>query len=164
MIDGKAIAKAYDNLRHTPKDSEVIKAYAQFRREIDIQFNALPVNVEFVDVDAYKTSSEMFTDIRENNTLKIWSGGAPHELMAESNLKFRAVHDFFGHYVGQNNFTFDGETKAYFQHSKMFSPLANKALFTETVGQNSWFNFSDTNAGKANALRKFAEQKAGLLI
>ncbi len=165
MLDGKAIAEAYENLVHSPNDADVQKAYAAFAREIEIQFDVLSdiLDVEFVSEDAYKTSKEMFTDIEQNEKLKIFSGGEPHELMADVNLKFRAVHDYFGHYVGKNNFSFAGETAAYVQHSKMFSQLANKALFTETIGQNSWFNFSERNAGKPNALREFAEQKAGVI-
>ena len=164
MLNGIEIANAYESLTHNPNCPEVRGAYAQFALEIGQQFSTLPVNILFVSYDAYKTSKEMFADIDENNTLKIWSGGEPHELMADVNLKFRAIHDYFGHYVGRNNFSYKGETEAYKTHSAMFSPLANKALFTETIGQNSWFNFSPNNIDKPNALRKFAEQKAGILI
>jgi hypothetical protein len=83
--------------------------------------------------------------------------------MADVNLEFRAVHDYFGHYIGRNNFSYAGETRAYLAHSLMFSELANKALFTETIGQNSWFNFAPCNIGKPNKDRQFAEQKAGVL-
>ena len=48
----------------------------------------------------------------------------------------------------------------------MYSPLANKALATETMGQNNWVNFSD-KYGESNRKdpknTKFAEQKAGLM-
>ncbi len=84
--------------------------------------------------------------------------------MVDVNNQFRAIHDYFGHYLGKNNFTFEGETKAYIRHSEMFSKVAGRALFTETIGQNSWFNFSAENINTPNALRKFAEQKAGLII
>lgn len=163
-MNGTQIAKAYENLKHSPECPEVRGAYTQFALEIEQQFLTIPVMVEFVEGDAYRTSAEMFADIENNNTLKIWNGGEPHELIADVNLKFRAVHDYFGHYKGRNNFSYEGESKAYKLHSAMFSSLANKALFTETIGQNSWFNFSDENINKPNALRKFAEQKAGLLI
>jgi hypothetical protein len=40
---------------------------------------------------------------------------------------------------------------------------ARKALATETVGQNAWFNFSKANEGKPVSQRSFADQKAFLL-
>ena len=38
-------------------------------------------------------------------------------------------------------------------HSKMFSPLAQRAMSTETRGQNSWVNNAPENTA---AIRKFA--------
>ncbi len=163
MMNEIGIAMAYEKLIHSPNDLEVKKAYAQFNREIEIQFDVLPVDVIFVESNPYETSKEMFNDIEQNNTLKVFSGGTPHELMP-CNLKFRAIHDYFGHFLGKNNFSYEGETKAYKQHSLMFSHLANRALFTETIGQNSWFNFSPRNFGRPNSEKVFAEQKAGLII
>jgi len=43
------------------------------------------------------------------------------------------------------------------------APLAQRAMTTETRGQNSWFNFSRANEGKAPKDRAFAEQKVGIL-
>jgi hypothetical protein len=52
---------------------------------------------------------------------------------------------------------------AYFDHKQMFSPLAQKAMATETLGQNSYFNYAPQNEGKPNSQRQFAPQKAALL-
>jgi len=153
MINFETVAQVYSTAKHNPMDLEVIAAYAQFRREIEIQFETLPVDVEFTGEDPYKTSKEMFSDIVDNNRLKIFSGGKPHELMADVNLKFRAIHDYYGHFVNRNSFSGNGEYKAYVQHSKMFSKLAVKALFTETVAQNAVYNVT----------KEFAEQKACIL-
>ncbi len=63
-----------------------------------------------------------------------------------------------------------GEENAWLAHSQMFSPLAQKALTTETRGQNAWFNFGSHNYspdGKRRALspaqQPFAVQKIALL-
>jgi len=50
-------------------------------------------------------------------------------------------------------------------HKKDFSPLAQKALATETMGQNSWVNFGPYGEkNKKNPQNTtYAEQKAGLL-
>jgi hypothetical protein len=82
-----------------------------------------------------------------------------------ANDVFRAVHDYEGHYKGNNKFGALGEEKAYQQHKKMFSPEAVKALTTETRGQNSWVNYGpygeSNRKNPANTI--YADQKAGLL-
>jgi hypothetical protein len=52
------------------------------------------------------------------------------------NDQFRAVHDVFGHAGTGRGVDRHGEEAAYRKHSGMFSPLARKALATETRGQN----------------------------
>lgn len=54
---------------------------------------------------------------------------------------FRAVHDFFGHVKEGNPTGPRGEENAWRQHIRMYSPLAARAMTTETRGQNSWVNF-----------------------
>ena len=83
-----------------------------------------------------------------------------------ANDLFRVVHDIHGHHLGgQSGFGPKGEHQAYLTHKKMFSPLAQKALATETLGQNSTVNFG--KYGEQNRKdpknTKYADQKAGLL-
>lgn len=167
---GRRIAEAYQNLKNDPNDPEVKRAYAALGNEVDAQFKTLPVKVEFTSEDPYHTSKEMMDDIEQNNRLKVFTGGEPHPLLGAKdkdgislNDKFRAVHDYFGHAMFGHKFGPNGEENAWTEHSKMFSPEAQKAMTTETRGQNSWFNFSAENAGKAPHDRKFAEQKVGIL-
>jgi hypothetical protein len=53
--------------------------------------------------------------------------------------------------------------RAWHEHAKMFSPLARRALTTETHGQNSWVNYSEGHESLPLKERPFAEQKAILL-
>ena len=83
-----------------------------------------------------------------------------------ANDLFRIVHDYRGHYLGgKSTFGPKGEHQAYLTHKKDFSPLAQKALATETMGQNSWVNFGPYGEkNKKNPQNTtYAEQKAGLL-
>lgn len=165
---GAKIADAYEQMQHNPNDPEVIKSYQEFAKEVNQQYNSLPVKVEFTPQNPYKTSQEMFQDIDQNKRLKIYKSGTPESginPMIGNDLtnKFRAVHDYYGHYVNRNSFNAQGEYQAWVDHSKMFSPLAQKAMTTETLGQNSWFNYSKVNQGKPNNQRQYAEQKAGIL-
>ena len=58
-----------------------------------------------------------------------------------------------------------GEENAFQAHMRMFSPEAQKALATETRGQNSWVNFGPKGAeNRTNpANTTYATQKAGIL-
>lgn len=155
----KRIKDAYDALPvDDSKNPEVKAAYEKAASEIDKQFQYLTkelgIKVEFIKDDPYKNSDEMFEDIIKNKRLKVFQGGEPHPFLGEStrdangftaNEKLRAIHDYFGHFVNRNQFGKIGEEAAWVDHSKMFSPEAQRAISTETRGQNSWVNSSGVN-------------------
>lgn len=168
------IAEAYKKAVSNPNDPDVIAAYTKFADEVEDQYKYLTeelgVKVDFIpDADAYvKLSAEgkavpdpvaMMDDIDLNNTLKVRDSAQdfatdPHPILsADINNKFRAVHDYFGHAGSGRGFMADGEEAAWVAHSQMFSPLARRAMTTETRGQNSVFNQTG----------QFAPQKAILL-
>lgn len=133
----------------------VHESYNQLIREIDMQFQQLPVKVEFNDGEKeYKNSTELLDDVHNYNHLWVYQGGDDHTELGSkttdkkgltANEKFRAVHDYYGH--GLNGFQFgkNGEENAWIEHSKMLSPLAQIALTSETRGQNSVVNYSGIN-------------------
>ena len=139
------------------KDYEdlVKKSYEQLIKEIDIQYNSLPINVEFHTGDKnYENSSEMFDDVINYNHMWVFLGGEDHPALGQrtmdsngltANDKFRAVHDYYGHVVGGFEFGKNGEENAWIEHSKMLSPLSQWALSTESRGQNSYVNYSGIN-------------------
>jgi len=163
----KQISDSYDAMPVTNNSPEVINAYKQLAKEVDYQFsylkNDVGIKFAFSENDPYKNSAEMMSDVTNNKTLRVYSGGEDHPLLGSitkdsngltANEKFRAVHDYYGHAVEQNQFGKLGEERAWVAHSKMFSPLAQKAMTTETRGQNSWVNFSGAND---IALKKMAD-------
>ena len=118
--------------------------------------------------DGYGSGENAFfskSDILQNPMLQdsgIEFGGVP----ATVNDVFRAVHDFYGHVEEGVGFRADGEENAWQSHAAMYSPLARRAMTTETRGQNLWVNFGPH--GEFNRTAKvedtiFAEQKIGLL-
>jgi hypothetical protein len=152
----------------------------------------------------YKNSGEMFQDVRGNRHLWFFPTINPNELasfgkpgsaldpavnpLVEAsghtvnghpltyNDLLRAVHDYAAHASVGNTFGPLGEYNAWAEHAKMFSPLAIKALTTETHGQNSWVNFgphirrADGSIPKEGdpdfvpqTKRPFADQKVFLL-
>jgi hypothetical protein len=167
------IADDYDKLINDPTNPQVIAAYKKFSEEVDDQFKYLTeekgIKVEFVDADPYvkivdgkatPDSAAMMKDVVENGRLKVYktADDQAHPILSKDiNDKFRAIHDFFGHATSGRGFHGDGEEAAWISHSMMFSPLARRAMTTETRGQNSWVNKYATEE------KPFADQKAGLL-
>lgn len=189
----KKIADAYAALKHSPDDPAVQKAYKALIDETVQQYKAMQdqglkiSKIKEGMANPYPNSKAMIKDISENKHLWYYpteqgfgSMGADqtkHPMLQVTDLLddegkpmlandvFRAVHDYEGHYKGNNKFGALGEERAYQQHKKMFSPEAVKALTTETRGQNSWVNYGPFGeANRANpANTTYADQKAGLL-
>jgi hypothetical protein len=118
----------------------------------------------------YANSAEMRADLRDNKHLFFFTGGEPHPFLGDvveetgftGNEMLRAVHDVFGHAAEGFGFGARGEENAWIHHSMMFSPLAQRALTTETRGQNSWVNFGP-NSHLPVTERPYADQKVALL-
>jgi len=209
------IGKAYDEMKHDPTNPEVRRAYEALVQETLDQYDAIldaGYSMELSNVE-YDNSPDMIEDLRSRKVMRIFpteegfgskgiSAKARREnpMLADSgrtdkdgnpllvNDVFRFVHDFFGHAKLGNGFGAIGEENAWNVHSLMFSPLAQRALASETRGQNAWVNFSGVNdaafelRNKAREARKngdtkeakrlsnlayskmkFADQKIGLL-
>lgn len=192
----KRIAAEFDKLEHNPQDPEVRAAYEALARETIAQYQAVVdsgLEVEFIDYakqgDPYEASPRLMTeDVRDNNHMWVFSTrdgfGSDQEfdpvnnpLLAETefvisgkkalvNDLFRVVHDYFGHVKEGVGFRADGEENTWRAHSAMFSPLAQRALTTETRGQNSWVNYGpygESNRKASSGDTHYADQKIGLL-
>jgi len=209
------IAKAYDEMEPTPSEEETQEAYKALVEETISQYRAILAKGYRVEMSTseYDNAQEMIDDLRENKRMKIFSteegfGDNPiteeqrkeNPLLQVTEFKdannvpllandvFRFVHDFFGHAKLGNGFGPVGEENAWRVHVQMYSPIAQKAITTETRGQNSFVNFSGVNdesfklrdqarklrqegkLAEAKALSdqvytmmKFAEQKVGIL-
>ena len=181
----KRISDAFDAMKHSPNDPEVAAAYEALSKETVDQYNAFldaGYTVEINNEEPYANSQEMIDDLRNNKRIKIFStesgfGETPitakqrkeNPLLATTKFKdvngepmlindlFRAVHDFYGHAELGNSFGPLGEENAWNVHSRMFSPLARRAMTSETRGQNSYVNFSGVNE-KADKLREKARK------
>lgn len=189
---GKQIADAYHQMKHDPNHPEVKAAYDALIHETGEQFKKILGSGFRISKikpgmpNPYKNSKEMHHDIKNNKHLWYFpteqgfgSGQEQndHPMLQQTKFKhgantllandvFRIVHDINGHHLGgESGFGPKGEHQAYLQHKKMYSPVAGKALATETMGQNNWVNFGPHgDANRANPSKTvFAEQKAGLL-
>lgn len=188
----KRIADAFDAMPHAPNDPDVKAAYAAMINETLAQWRAIKktgLKVEFITgADPYAASPRLaILDVLENNHLWVFpteSGFGVSEADVSSNPLlaptaekidgrvllandvFRIVHDYFGHIKDGNGFRADGEENAWRSHSAMYSPLARRAMTTETRGQNSWVNYGPYGAQNRSASggeTHYADQKTGLL-
>ena len=189
---GKKIADAYENMKHDPNHPEVKASYGALINETKEQYkNLLSSGLKISKMqpnmeNPYPTSKHLHADIEQNKHMWYYpteqgfgssdSVFTDHPMMQQTEFKdaegkpmlandvFRIVHDSIHHKL-KNSFGPKGEHEAYLEHSKMFSPLAQKALATETMGQNSWVNFGPhaehNRKNPANTI--YADQKAGLL-
>lgn len=161
-----AIADAY--LAAPLREGRAFASYAALCRETvrqfhflvgRVEFGGLGVAVRFVDEDPYADAEMMLGDL-QHRRLAVWASAAtgnPHPYLSDvENDMFRAVHDVFGHAACGRGFDPHGEEAAWLRHSGMYSPLARRALATETRGQNC------TLAVRC-AGGRFPEQKAALL-
>lgn len=189
------IANAYEEMKNDPEDPEVKAAYAAMAKETIDQYQAVldtGLKVEFIDYakqgDPYAASPRLaILDIRNNNHFWVFPTDAgfgssdfdasKNPLLAKTDYEisgkpatvndlFRIVHDVFGHAKEENGMRADGEENAWRSHSTMYSPLARRAMTTETRGQNSWVNFgphASHNTTASGGETKYADQKVGLL-
>jgi hypothetical protein len=181
----KAISDAYMAMPDDYNIPEVKASYDAMIDETIEQYKEIISNgyeVEINDIEPYKNAQEFIDDLRNNKHFKLLStlsefGDTPvTEEMANNDPRlkrtefkdvngqtllandlFRFVHDFFGHAVRGNSLGAIGEENAWDEHSRMYTPLARKAMTSETRGQNSYVNFSGIN-DKAFQLRDIARK------
>jgi hypothetical protein len=156
---GKRIAAAY--LAAPIVSKEALPAYRAMREETLRQLDDLMkhIHVEVTSEDPYTSADQLFAELREGR-MRVWStaaGSNSHPLLSDDdNDAFRAVHDAFGHGGTGQGFDRHGEEATWVKHSQMYSPLARRAMTTETRGQTCTFVY-------ANGERYFSPQKAVLL-
>ncbi|GAA5158220.1 hypothetical protein GCM10023321_37720 [Pseudonocardia eucalypti] len=148
-------------------DRTAVPAYRRFREETWWQLDfltrprargGLGFTVVISPLDPYRNVRELLAELADRR-LRIWASagcGNPHPWLSEhDNDAFRAVHDGFGHGATGRGFDPDGEEAAWWKHAALYSPLARRALLTETRGQTCAL-FEGPQVG-------FAPQKAVLL-
>ena len=192
---GKKIADAYDDMKDDPANPAVKASYKALADETRAQYDKIlqtGLKVEFHKpgmADPYAASPRMaHLDVNKNNHLWVFptengfgtraaADAEVHPMLQDSgreldgkkltnNDLFRVVHDYFGHIAEGNGFRANGEYNAWRVHSRLYSPEAQGALASETLGQNSWVNYgphAKENAGASGAKTVYADQKAGLM-
>ena len=190
---GALIADEFERMEHAPNDPEVAAAYDAMINETIDQFKAIlttDLKIEFIrgDDPYVNGPSDVINDVKNNNHIWVYStrdgfgsndkfDPQDNPLLRETEFEidgvkllandvFRIVHDYFGHIKTGTTFRATGEENAWQSHASMYTPLARRAMTTETRGQNSWLNFGPYGKINRTATTKdtiFADQKIGLL-
>jgi hypothetical protein len=163
----REVEHAYRAMPMAREDYATFSAYVALCKELRAQFGIVRayVDVTFSPDDPYPNSRAMFNDIEQYRSLRVFTGGEPiaacHLFGSPAyidgypgltfNHVFRAVHDALAHYPERNSFGVTGEFRAFQAHARLLTPLAVKALATETLGQNAFYALN-----KAYAPQKFA--------
>ncbi len=187
----RIIAKAFDDMKHDPRDPQVAVAYRaminetlaqyQFVKKLGIKIDVIkagmddpyPEGPRQVHDDVrrghiwfFPTSSGHGTlsEIRDNPLLEPTDEFVGDHRMLANDI-FRVVHDIFGHAKEGFGFGPHGEENAWQSHMRMYSPLAARAMTTETRGQNSWVNYGPYGEQNRAEQKKtvYADQKVGIL-
>lgn len=189
----KAIAQAYEEMKHTPKDPATVASYNALIDETKAQYEAIKktgLKIEPIPAgaaDPYAANPRLAAiDVAENNHLWFFpteqgfgtlnkisdnpmlrkTGEKIGDMELTANDMFRVVHDYFGHLKEGHGFRAAGEDNAWRTHSAMYSDLARPAMTTETRGQNSWVNYGphgEKNRTASGADTVYADQKVGLM-
>ena len=132
-----------------------VYAWKALAEETTRLYEALPkdLRVRFSPGQPYATAADLHRVIStrdlvistDNNFHPVWT--------CEENLRFRAVHDWYGHILTGYDFTLDGEMGAYQATSELHTPCAKHALFTEVYVQALYYT----------VFGHFGEQKVTLI-
>jgi len=164
-VRGHVQQQAYRAAMNNPSDRPgIAKSYEVATEHIKAQYDHMtrpgPIGMgikhEVTTDDPYPSPSAMAQDLEENRRVRTYatssttsagSGQAP-TLQAfdnDTNDKFRAIHDVFGHGATGRGFSRHGEEAAFQSHVQMFPPQARAAVASETRGQNSFLNYGAEN-------------------
>lgn len=148
------LAEAYDRLPLVQPEElwrwdllarHIRKLYRQMLSRIDVQF---------VDGQPYADAEQMAKDVARTGVLLISRDFNDHPVFdPETNLQFRAVHDYVVHLQQPSDFSSLGELRAYNLHRRLAPPDTWPALFTEVAAQACY----------VNARGDFPVQKAAVL-
>jgi hypothetical protein len=137
------IAKAYAKAPvYDPKAASAWKELADdsTRRAEAI---ANQVRVDFTpDPYPYEDVNEMQDDLRNKKRITVSEANLDHPVWSRDQaLAYRLVHDVLGHAQVGGDWGWHGENGATAAHMPLVSPEAQKALFTEAIGQAAHNHF-----------------------
>ena len=134
------IAEAYAKAPiYEPKAAAAFKALADDNtRRAAVLRKQLQVE-EVNDPEPYLSHDKMLDDIHKRQRYTVSRANTEHPLWTPDQvIAHRIVHDVLGHGVSGGDFGWEGTNKATAAHMPLLSAEAQKALFTEAIGQTAY--------------------------
>lgn len=114
-------------------------AYDEIAKAVNALYDRIAVDVTYTSRDPYDDYEHMRKRVFADGELKVYDEYADThpELSIDANLKFRAVHDYWGHLYHDVDFSPAGEFLKWYKMRELFpfSDNASRALFADVVGQ-----------------------------
>lgn len=109
---------------------------------VDYWYGRIACPVHWVPEQPYETFDAMAFDIARGE-FKVHCPGLKYSSRVFGNhyRRFRAVHDYFGHYCANNGFGLLGELSAYGVHCAQFPAQCHPLIFNELVLVNSYKDY-----------------------
>jgi hypothetical protein len=115
-----------------------------YRSYLIRRFYDLPIGIVWSKDDPYTSFQEMKLDATQFGRIRVYTGGSPAIIDHQSNLMFRAIHDW-AHIQSHSDFSMLGELNAYREMVRSANNYFNgkcpnyikKILFSEVVLQSA---------------------------
>lgn len=134
------IAEAYS--KANIYDPKAAAAFHELGQDSVRRYNQLKQHLNITETDdpePYRNAQEMIEDIQKRRKLNVSRANSDHPIWdTPTNVAFRAVHDVLGHAVSGGNFDWQGENAACAAHFPLLSENAQKALWSECIGQTGY--------------------------
>lgn len=102
-------------------------------RVVDL-YDRIPVTVMWVPEEPYFSCEDMQKDVHEKKQLRVKHRMQGH--LGRDTEKWRAVHDFYGHFETLAPFNGSGELRAYARHAAQFHPICHPYIWNNVVLEN----------------------------
>ena len=124
------------------------------RRRVEIIQNEIEIEITD-DPLPYKTFSEMAEDITQKGHFIVSRANASHPLWSINQIvDFRIAHDILGHGASGGDWSWFGINRAFQAHAPLLTYTAQKALFTEVIGQGAFNSYYGSHSQQKIAFLK----------
>lgn len=141
-FDDRVSDIALDYARAKTYDPRAASAWMSLAKDCERRAHMLgqQLQVDIVDdPDPYKSLSEMADDVLRRKQITVSRANAHHPLWSvDQVVAFRLTHDVLGHIVAGGDWGWHGMNMAFAAHAPLLTPEAQRALFTETLGQGAY--------------------------
>jgi hypothetical protein len=145
-----ADAKAYDK----KAASAWTELAEDCRRRVEIIQSEIKIEITNNPIP-YKSFSEMAEDITEKGHFIVSRANASHPIWSVNQVvDFRIAHDILGHAAAGGDWSWFGINRAFQAHAPLLTYTAQKALFTEVIGQGAFNSYYGSIAPQKIAFLK----------